>query len=582
MRRFFKFLLLAVLLTACGGGGGGGGDTPLPSGPAYIEAGLVAYDSQVQVSRAGLSAGLSAGLRADLGRAAAEAFDERGALAPQVLPLGYQMLLKAFWQAAPGAEAYRVYVREQGGAEQEIASLGASQTELTLLDMLPQYSVEEGRVYEVGVASVVSGRASTVTWSFPLQVLGAVSLTAPANASQQPARPNFVWTNARGNPVATEITVIDSSGKAVLSNLWTSAPLPSSASANQELPNGDYRWAVVNASGSQALQDPRMRNFFSLGYTVMSVPSPAAFTVGSGGGGGGGGGDGGGGGGGGQPSGDYEIVLRFGPNTTEAQKEVFRAAATRWQQVVRGDLPDFPINKAAGDCGENEPAENGTVDDLIIYAEVGPIDGPSKTLGYAGPCVIRRGGLSAYGIMRFDSEDVPKLEAEGSFSGTILHEMGHVLGIGTLWRDPERGLLNYAGSDCLEATSIGYTGAAAKSEYAALGGSGDVPVENEHGRGTKCGHWDEETFDTELMTGFAEGALPLQLSRMTIASFEDLGYVVDKNVADPYQIPNCSPACLRDDDGLNIAEHEIVLAPKFVLEPDGSLTPIETQAPPQH
>ncbi len=557
MRRFLNFVFLAALLTACGGNE--------PTGPAYLEAGLVAYDSQVVVH--GLHSGLSAALRADLSRAALQAVTEREGLGPQALPLDYQVLLKAFWQAAPGAEAYRVFIREQGGAAQEIASLGPGQTELTLLDILPQFEVEGGRVYEVGVASVVSGRAGAVTWSWPMQALGAVKLTSPGNASQQPARPQFVWTNARGNPVATEIDVVDGSGKVVLSNLWTSAPLPSSASTSQDLPGGDYRWVVVNASGSQTVQDPRMQDFFPLGYTVMSVPSPASFTVG-------------GGGGGGQPSGDFEIVLRFGPNTTEARKEVFRAAAARWQQVISGDLRDFPIDKPLGACGENEPAENGTVDDLIVYAEVGPIDGPGQVLGYAGPCLVRGGGLSAYGIMRFDSEDVPKLEAEGSFSGTILHEMGHVLGIGSLWRD--HGLLSFEGSECLEATSVGFTGAAAKSEYAALGGSDDVPVENDHGRGTKCGHWDEETFDTELMTGFAEGTLPLPLSRMTIASLEDLGYVVDKNVADPYQLPSCSPTCLRADDGLDIAGREIILAPKFVLEPDGSLTPLETQTPPQH
>jgi hypothetical protein len=46
----------------------------------------------------------------------------------------------------------------------------------------------------------------------------------------------------------------------------------------------------------------------------------------------------------------------------------------------------------------------------------------------------------------------------------------------------------------------------------------------------------------ELMTGnFAAGAQPL--SRITIASFEDLGYTVDYTSADPYTRASLNPKC---------------------------------------
>jgi hypothetical protein len=54
-----------------------------------------------------------------------------------------------------------------------------------------------------------------------------------------------------------------------------------------------------------------------------------------------------------------------------------------------------------------------------------------------------------------------------------------------------------------------------------------VPVENEGepGDGTWGSHWRESVFTSELMTGFANpGEEPL--TRLTIASFEDLGYKV--------------------------------------------------------
>ena len=35
--------------------------------------------------------------------------------------------------------------------------------------------------------------------------------------------------------------------------------------------------------------------------------------------------------------------------------------------------------------------------------------------------------------MRFDTADVADLEVDGQLETVILHEMGHVLGIGTVW-----------------------------------------------------------------------------------------------------------------------------------------------------
>ena len=35
--------------------------------------------------------------------------------------------------------------------------------------------------------------------------------------------------------------------------------------------------------------------------------------------------------------------------------------------------------------------------------------------------------------MSFDTADLARMEADGSLTDVILHEMGHVLGFGTLW-----------------------------------------------------------------------------------------------------------------------------------------------------
>jgi hypothetical protein len=162
--------------------------------------------------------------------------------------------------------------------------------------------------------------------------------------------------------------------------------------------------------------------------------------------------------------------------------------------------------------------------------------------------------------MRFDSADVANLEAGGTFDEVILHEMGHVLGIGSLWQVPNFfNLINYAPTTlpCRNTptftTQPTFTGASARLEFNVLGGVGNPPIENGFTAGTKCVHWDENFFNNELMTGFLDsGSNPL--SRMTVGSLRDLGYQVNKNPANAYSIPSCSPNCLRTEpSGVDIA-----------------------------
>jgi len=110
-------------------------------------------------------------------------------------------------------------------------------------------------------------------------------------------------------------------------------------------------------------------------------------------------------------------------------------------------------------------------------------------------------------------------------------------GIGTLWVDN-----SLADSD---AAPCNYTlQSRASGEYQALSGcTTAIPLEQTGGAGTACGHWAEDCLVDELMTGFATGTTQ-PLSRMTIASLEDLGYTVDYNQADPYAVSNLDPACV--------------------------------------
>jgi subtilisin-like proprotein convertase family protein len=218
---------------------------------------------------------------------------------------------------------------------------------------------------------------------------------------------------------------------------------------------------------------------------------------------------------------EFSIDVRFLGGLTASQRHVFETAAARWSEIIIGDLPEVTIDEE-------------TIDDLIIEARGASIDGPGNVLGQAGPTRVRIPSfLPAKGIMEFDIGDLNRMEADGSLLSVIIHEMGHVLGIGTLWSHKD--LLLGAGT-----SNPMFTGDNAMRKFADLRGAAaaePVPVANTGGPGTRDGHWREAVFGNELMTGFLDpGENPL--SRMTIGSLEDLGYAVNYNAAAPYELPS--------------------------------------------
>jgi hypothetical protein len=234
-------------------------------------------------------------------------------------------------------------------------------------------------------------------------------------------------------------------------------------------------------------------------------------------------------------NGTYNIEVRFEGGLTTAQEAAFTSAGDRWSQIISADVPRFRLN------GE-------VVDDLLIFARGSRIDGPSGILGQAAPTRFRPGSLiPATGFMEFDTADLARMELDGSLEAVIFHEMGHVCGIGTSWRD--LGLLEGAGT----ANPV-FTGENAMREFAALIGADEptpVPVANRGGPGTRDAHWREEVFANELMTGFLDlGSNPV--SRVTVASVQDLGYEVDFAAAEDFALPSFLELSLR---GIGVVEN---------------------------
>ena len=236
-----------------------------------------------------------------------------------------------------------------------------------------------------------------------------------------------------------------------------------------------------------------------------------------------------------------------------------------------------------GACGTGSPAiSRGTFDDLLIFVTIEPIDGPFSILGSAGPCYVRSASyLPFVGRMRFDEADMDRLAASGSLENVILHEMGHVLGIGTLWDLGPNDLLRNPTNGVADPTvDTHFIGAGAIAAFDAAGGAGrttgeKVPVENQlGGAGTLDGHWREYTMNSELMTGFLDsGTNPL--SAISVESLADIGYVVDVSGADAYTVYD--PQGVADIDAerdLIRLVDDILIMPIRVVDPNGNVVRI--------
>jgi hypothetical protein len=301
--------------------------------------------------------------------------------------------------------------------------------------------------------------------------------------------------------------------------------------------------------------------------TVNGRPTTAAVTVGT------------------PPASGFAVEVRLLGAPAQRFVEVVRAAALRWSRVIVGDLPDQPVDLAAGACDDGTPALREVVDDVLLLVRIDSIDGRGRVLGAAGPCVLRDGNARSpvVGVVRLDSADLSALVASGTAASVVTHEVGHVLGLGTLWYGPAPSALTLG----VRGADPRFVGAGAVGASAALGyTSADegVPLENGGGGGTRDAHWRESRFGRELMTGFVNvGDNPLSL--VSVRALRDLGYLVTDLGADPTSVvetvPGVAPAfaLLRSVLASPLAGSSVgeafdrVRLPIGTVGPDGRLRP---------
>ena len=190
------------------------------------------------------------------------------------------------------------------------------------------------------------------------------------------------------------------------------------------------------------------------------------------------------------------------------------------------------------------PAITVTVDFSVLTLG----DGVLGQAGWTGTTVLDGKVYPYRGIVQMNTsnwqyqKDVIKKDKYSLAYYTVLHEIFHVFGVGTLW-------------DSLVNGTREYTGVNALREYRNVIGNQQlefIPIEDDGGIGTADGHPEEGTgvvrmkngitypgLDRELMTGYSESVdnEPMILSRITVGFMEDLGYIVRYEGADEMMYP---------------------------------------------
>ena len=270
-----------------------------------------------------------------------------------------------------------------------------------------------------------------------------------------------------------------------------------------------------------------------------------------------------------ETSNSFDIELVFVDDSlTSHEKDIIARASERWESIIKGDLSPVDHTIYPLDVWDSLLEEriyvNDVVDDVRIFVA-------SKDIAHAGrggPRVLRDdNGLPITGAIIIDKETTQDNQA---LLLVALHEIGHVLGIGTLW---DNFIVNPSVNN--ENADTHFKGPLAIEAFDAAGGTSytageKVPVEN----GGDDSHWRENVFIDELMDPIFTTGSSEALSAITIQALADLGYSVDVTQADAYRLPT------QPTKRPVSSKHEycIPIRPRYIVDEHGRIVRIINDA----
>ena len=233
----------------------------------------------------------------------------------------------------------------------------------------------------------------------------------------------------------------------------------------------------------------------------------------------------------------FTIDIRFlGQPLTLTQKNTIAEAAQRVSKLIASPFVPVTLDLPPNFCDPGLPRLKEKVQHFFIFLKVKDLG--EDVYGNAVPCDLHDGSyLPIYSLIELNSrglKDLPKAD----LLDTMIHEMLHALGVGTLWEADARVSLGGDSDNKSFVRKIGknyfYTGPRALAAYRALGGKQKaIPLDPD------AGHWAGSVVCSEILSGeagdFAGRVNPI--SPLTLGALEDLGYRVNVGAANRYTLP---------------------------------------------
>jgi hypothetical protein len=243
----------------------------------------------------------------------------------------------------------------------------------------------------------------------------------------------------------------------------------------------------------------------------------------------------------------------------------------RWQHVLRSAPPSEFVQLPARACRNGVPISNVIVGVRVLIT----LDTlPRNVAARGGPCVLRPGGLPIVGNISVNKFLVDTFTDE-KLDDILSHELGHVLGLGSLWG---RGALTSLVSGDSASIDPIFVGANALRAFDLLGESSSfrgrrIPLEL-----GVLGHWRLSTFSGELMAPQLSSARQ-PLSAVTVGALRDLGWVVEPDAYEdfflipPVQTREVAPRIAGGAESRLVFTDDVLL-PQLILTASGRAVPL--------
>ncbi len=279
------------------------------------------------------------------------------------------------------------------------------------------------------------------------------------------------------------------------------------------------------------------------------------------------------------PAGDpegFEIDLVGVGDPPSLVMRNLRRAVERWQRIVeQTDLPETVVSANDDlECFGVRPGFRvADIEDLLVLATVTTDVNPTL-LAQGGVCRIRDGlNLPLVAVVKVNEA---KLDRVLDYGLTVsLHQIGHALGIGTIWEG--LGLLRNPSRNGNRGADTHFVGPLAIAAFDAAGGmaytgGAKVPVENARSEDSNDSHWRTSVLQNEVMTSSAGlGSASSPLSAISIQALADFGYTVDVSLADPYTVPLPSAAIAEPAADLIGLGNDMLRGPIRVINEQGEV-----------